>query len=148
MGDPMLHSTGISQKRSKVEMDLASLASQAAIALDELALGRRTELTAITELVQKVQASLPSHQSIDVPTAVAVQRALVALPEAAHGTTVNELLDSASELTKRLSNLVANDEHQDIEEIKRLRSFCVALSRSAMSLEGSPYDRPEHPFKH
>jgi hypothetical protein len=132
----------------ELEMDLASLASQAAIDLDDLLLGRRKELTAVKVLAEKIAASLPLGQTMDATTAVAVQRALIETPGLPQTTTVNELVNSAAELTARLSKLVAKPEpKENPDEVKQLRSFCVALSRSSTALQGSPYDRPEHPFR-
>lgn len=143
----MVNATTPSPEPLELEMDLASLASQAAIDLDDLLLGRRKELMAVKVLAAKIAASLPSGQTMDATTAVAVQRALIETPGLPQSTTVNELLNSAAELTARLSKLVSEPEPKDTEEVRQLRSFCVALSRSSTVLQGSPYDRPEHPFR-
>src|SRR2546427_204701 len=92
----------------ELEMDLASLASQAAIELDDLLLGRRKELTAVRVLVEKISAGLPQGKPFDTTTVVAIQRALIDTPGSKQATTVSELQTSAAELTKRLSNLVTD----------------------------------------
>ena len=50
-------------KPLELEMDLASLASQAAIELDDLLLGRRKDLTAVGVLVDKIAAGLPEGKT-------------------------------------------------------------------------------------
>ena len=87
----MVHASTSSSEPLELEMDLASLASQAAIDLDDLLLGRGKELTAVKVLAEKIASSLPSGQTIDATTAVAVQRALIETPGLSQSTTVNEL---------------------------------------------------------
>jgi hypothetical protein len=57
----------------ELEMDLASLASQAAIELDDLLLGRREELAAVGVLIDKIRAGLPHGQPLDTTTVVAME---------------------------------------------------------------------------
>lgn len=132
----------------ELEMDLASLASQAAIELDDLLLGRRTDLSVVSVLVDKISAGLPKGKPFDTTTVVAIQRALIDTPGSKQATTVSELQTSADEVTKRLSNLLtqANSQSQGTN-IEQLRSFCVALSKHSTALQRSPYDRREHPFQ-
>ena len=144
----MVNATTPSPEPLELEMDLASLASQAAIDLDDLLLGRRKELNAVRVLAKQIATNLPSGQAMDPTTAVAVQRALIETPGLPQSTTVSELLTSAAKLTSRLSELVGKQEPTDnVDEVKQLRSFCLALSRNSTALQRSPYDRPDHPFR-
>src|SRR6266487_4599571 len=128
----------------ELEMDLASLASQAAIELDDLLLGRRKELTAVSVLVDKIAAGLPKGKPLDATTVVAIQRALIDTPGSKQTTTVSELQHSAAEMTARLSALVAGtDVESQSVNLEQLRAFCVALSKHSTALQRSPYDRRE-----
>ena len=131
----------------ELEMDLASLASQAAIELDDLLLGRREELTAVAVLVDKIAAGLPEGKPLDATTVVAVQRALIDTPGSKQTTTVSELQSSAAEMTARLSGLITGVDVKAPNVLEQLRSFCVALSKHSTALQRSPYDRREHPFQ-
>jgi hypothetical protein len=131
----------------ELEMDLASLASQAAIELDDLLLGRRKDLTAVGVLVDKIAAGLPQGKPLDATTVVAVQRALIDTPGSKQTTTVSELQSSAAEMTARLSGLITESDVKAPNLLEQLRSFCVALSKHSTALQRSPYDRREHPFQ-
>ncbi len=131
----------------ELEMDLASLASQAAIELDDLLLGRRKDLTAVGVLVDKIAAGLPQGKPLDATTVVAVQRALIDTPGSKQTTTVSELQSSAAEMTARLSGLITESDVKAPSLLEQLRSFCVALSKHSTALQRSPYDRREHPFQ-
>jgi hypothetical protein len=133
----------------ELEMDLASLASQAAIELDDLFLGRRKDLTAVGVLVDKIAAGLPEGKPLDATTVVAVQRALIDTPGSKQTTTVSELQSSAAEMTARLSGLINGGDVKPPapDVLEQLRSFCVALSKHSTALQRSPYDRREHPFQ-
>jgi hypothetical protein len=134
-------------KPLELEMDLASLASQAAIELDDLLLGRRKDLTAVGVLVDKIAAGLPEGKPLDATTVVAIQRALIDTPGSKQTTTVSELQSSAAEMTARLSGLITEEDVKGSDVLVRLRSFCVALSKHSTALQRSPYDRREHPFQ-
>jgi hypothetical protein len=134
-------------KPLELEMDLASLASQAAIELDDLLLGRRKDLTAVGVLVDKIAAGLPEGKPLDATTVVAIQRALIDTPGSKQTTTVSELQSSAAEMTARLSGLITEEDVKGSDVLERLRSFCVALSKHSTALQRSPYDRREHPFQ-
>ena len=134
-------------KPLELEMDLASLASQAAIELDDLLLGRRKDLTAVGVLVDKIAAGLPEGKPLDATTVVAIQRALIDTPGSKQTTTVSELQSSAAEMTARLSGLITEEDVKGSDVLERLRAFCVALSKHSTALQRSPYDRREHPFQ-
>lgn len=131
----------------ELEMDLASLASQAAIELDDLILGRRKDLTAVGVLIDKIAAGLPEGKPLDATTVVAIQRALIDTPGSKQTTTVSELQSSAAEMTARLSGLITGGDVKAADVLEQLRSFCVALSKHSTALQRSPYDRREHPFQ-
>lgn len=142
----MLNVTRTSSDSSKHDEDLASLASQAAVALDNLVLGRGSDLAAVKRLADVVCGSLETQPAIDLTTAVAVHHALVEMSGVTSSKTVDELRKNAMEFIERLSKTA---EHESLEpaEIKNLRDVCVALSRSATALAGPLYDRPTHQLR-
>jgi hypothetical protein len=131
----------------ELEMDLASLASQAAIELDDLLLGRREELAAVGVLIDKIRDGLPHGQPLDTTTVMAMQRAFIDTPGSKETNTVSELQTNAAELMARLSGIVAGAKNQQATALEQLRSFCVALSKHSTALQRSPYDYQEHPFQ-
>jgi len=142
----VLNVTRISSDPSKHEEDLASLASQAAVALDNLVLGRGGDVAAVKRLALLVCGSLETDQAIDLTTAVAVHHALIEMSGVTSSKTVDDLRTNAMEFIERLSR-IAKNESLEPAEIKNLRDVCVALSRSATALAGPLYDRPTHQFR-
>ncbi len=136
----------------ELESDLPSLASQAAVELDNLSLGRGKNLSAVKTLAEKLSQSVtevdePSSRSslLDPVAAVAVSRAIGDLGDSAQPKQLNDLLSRAGDLTRQLRAL-AEDATADAD-IPTLRSFCVALSRHASAAEPSLYDRYSHPYR-
>ena len=63
-------------------------------------------------------------------------------------TKLDELVDATSQVTERLKKVLDHPKDIGAEELRHMRMFCLALSKSAWALERSPYDkRPEHPFR-
>jgi hypothetical protein len=133
-----------------LESDLPSLASQAAIELDNYILHHETNLRAAKRLAAKLANSVtsvyePASSSslLDPATTVALSRAFRELGGPTQPTHLTDLLAKASELTESLQK----PEGRPDEELRVLRSFCIALSRQASTLERSPHDRYDHPFR-
>lgn len=124
--------------------DLASMASNAAIALDNLVLGRIPDVASIKQLADSLSDHLKSKGEMDLTTAVALRHAIMKVNHAERSQTVPELLSNAGELVQRLSRVVADGESIAPEEIKSLRSLCVALSRTSVALAGPLLDRSRH----
>ena len=143
----MLHTMHIAAEQSGFNVDLASLASQAAIALDDLVLERAADLSAVKVLADSIKSDLGEQASMDLRTAVALQHALIAVPGGKRSRTVPELLSNAGEFVTRLLRVSENGHSKDVEELEKLRDLCVALSRSATVLAGPLYDRSKHQVK-
>lgn len=125
------------------QIDLASLASRAAIELDNLMLKRPTSLEAAQRLAARLSERIPSTPASKIPdiaTVVALRRALIETPGFTEATTLDELVKNAAQVTGLLSK--AGPE----VDLKLLRTFCVALSREATAAQRSPFERPEQPF--
>ena len=142
-----------------LEYDLASLASHAAVELDNLILGRAERLDAVSYLARVILGSFASASksamripTFDPATAVVMRHAIVdsemAGPEL---TTINDLSKLAGRIRVNLERLGKDPEsfrRQDQEQLKRMRSFCVALSRRASALDQSVDDIEQtHPFR-
>ena len=137
--------TAMSHQIRWEQIDLASLASRAAIELDNLILNRPTSLEAARGLAEKLAEQMHSSKGKNVPdisTVVALRRALIETPGLASATTLDELVKNAAAVTGWLSN-AGPDAKADL---KSLRTFCVALSREATASQRSPFERPEQPF--
>jgi hypothetical protein len=137
----------------EMECDLASIASQAAIELDNLMLGRMTDLFAAERLADILANSInvdmagsPESQ-LNPTTAVAVNLAIADANKQNQFTQLADLLNEVGKLTDVLSqpNTIKNAESN---ELKKLRNFCLALSKRAFALEQAMQDvKPEHPFR-
>lgn len=130
----------------ELEMDLASLASLAAIELDDLLLGRRKQFDAVQLLAQRIASGVPDGQPLDDSTVVAMHHALIEDPSGAP-TTMTELKTTAAVLSDQMAKLVGEDTNNAMDLIKKLRSFCVALSKHSMAIHRSPYDEKEDPHQ-
>jgi len=128
--------------------DLAILACQAAIELDNVILRRSTPRHAVRDLASKIREAvnvpdpaLPSSL-LDPNTTVALNRAIGGL------TTLDELLERAQQVSERLLHVssltVASVGNEEWEELRR---FCLALSRHAASLRQAPDERSHHPLR-
>ncbi len=135
----------------EMECDLASIASQAAIELDNLVIGDKTELSASGRLAQFLSHSInvetpnsPESQ-LNPTTAVAVNLAIAD----AHGQTqFTELWDLLKEVGRLTDVLSQAGEIKEQDELVMLRDFCLALSKRAFALERATQDvKPEHPFR-
>jgi len=126
-------------------VDLAAVASAAARSLDDLTLGRTQDLGAVESLVTILSSDLESASSMDLSTASAVQHALAGGSHENHAVPIGDFFDQAKALTGRLNAVV---ETKDIEEARELMDLCITLSRSAMALSSSTYDRMPKPYRY
>ena len=140
-------------------LDLASLACDAAIELDNLILGRSEALDAVHRLATTISEVLSSTAQtsaqiawLDPTTVVVMKRAIDdSIAPKTPVTTVPELVQEANKIKKRLIGLEGNTSSlklQDMKDIEQMRAFCLALSKRA-SAQGQPlYDRkPDRPFR-
>lgn len=143
----------------ELESDLPSLASQAAIELDNLILGRSSQVEAIRRLALRIGESVERDAEpasalsrLDPKTVVVIKRAIDdALRLNAPLTTVDELVHETGKIRERLERVSQNPQalqQHGIDSLKQMRAFCLALSRRASAHEQSMDDRkPPHPFR-
>jgi len=121
------------------ELNLATLASRAAIALDNMSLGRNYNKAAILALAQQGSHRL-SENNYDWKAILAVYNALQTNGFKKPNDIQHEddaFIGDAQHRFKQLLEL--EDSSPTSEEIKKLREFCVALSSSMWALERSPF---------
>jgi hypothetical protein len=125
------------------EVDLALLASRAAVELDNRLRGRAHASDAVRALAHHLRASMHTpaaansitfEQLLD-RTPVAVKRTLQQSPWAGRLQTVEDLVNQAAAITQSLVG-----ESTKPDDLQRLRTFCVALSRVAAASESPTED--------
>lgn len=127
-----------------LEDDLATVSCYAAGEVDNLIHKRPNGLGAIKRLRHMIQNSLidcgtsaSGHFMVDPTTAVAVNRALAISGSVDNLDTVDELIEGSKQITKLLDEVTKRAEQgeQNKSELEKLRSLCLALSRSALAFE-------------
>jgi len=141
-----------------LEPDFPSTASMAAVELDNLVRGRQYTLSAVESLT-KYLALDESAGSREHAMSLLDPSTYVVLNHAIHS---SRYLETAAKTTKAVSDKVSKirellesvirdpDRKRETmsEEIRKLRAFCVALSKYASSLESSLEEfEPSHPFR-
>jgi hypothetical protein len=134
--------------------ELPSLASLAAIELDDLVIGRADiHLDAVRRLAKALASWVQSEGEGSAAVKLDPSRLFVinrAFEDSTvierRPTTVDELVQITTDLTRSLENLTS--EQRDKHNLERLRSFCLALSRRAASLVYGREERePRHPYR-
>jgi len=140
----------------ELDSDLPSLASQAAIELDNLRLNRASQLNAVGRLADIIHATMPpaehswhiSHLDIGSTLAVnrAVARCFATLPTSTH---LDELLPHVRAVAQSLSALAEPGAVVDADaaDVNTLKAFCLELSRQAATTQLSAHERPSHPYR-
>jgi hypothetical protein len=128
-----------------LEDDLATVSCYAAGEVDNLILKRPNGLNALKRLRQMIQSSLidcgtstSGHFMVDPTTAVAMNKALLLVSGSVGNLdSVDELIRESTQVAELLNKVAEKAEKgdQDIEELERLRSLCLALSKSALAFE-------------
>ena len=142
----------------RLESDLASLACQAAIELDNLILDRPTAFESASRLVSAITESVPENSDpfspnslLDPTVVLIVNRAIGDAIPGEPPTRVDDLVRCAARLMQELSDLIADpgrSRANRLPELKQMRLLCLALSKCAAAAMLSPEDRfPEHPFR-
>jgi hypothetical protein len=139
----------------ELDSDLPSLASQAAIALDNVRLRRPSDLSAVARLAEMIQAAVPPPEQtwqisyFDIGSTLAVNRAVAQIAGPTASTRVDELLPQVRAFAQRLAGLSHRRDPLSSEpsEVNDLRAFCVELSRQADAGQRTVYDRPTHPYR-
>ena len=135
---------------SALDPELSFIASQAAIELDNLLLGRPGRFVAVAQLAEYLKSSAIDSGAaqgtgpLDPQTIDVVSRAIDAAGEETLKT-LEELKVHAGRLASELGEM---DEASDEGKIERLRAFCVSLSQVATAQRQSILDmHPSHPFR-
>ncbi|MEW6364962.1 MAG: hypothetical protein AB1714_10020 [Acidobacteriota bacterium] len=136
-------------------MDLASLACGAAMEIDALILGRKPSLTAVPQLRDRITKTVvhvdqtSSKASLLNPTMAWVIHS--ALRPTEQQDDLDQLAEQTRRITEQLDQVTADPEkyrETSCEQLKDIRSFCVALSREALiSHRSFQKGRPGHPFR-
>jgi hypothetical protein len=132
------------------DLDLCLLASNAAVELDDLLLGRSSHMDSVHELAE-ILGRIGEPDTAESPLAMRVDpyAALVvsnALDESRWCTPLATLADLAREAGTIAARLHDSRTSQS-DSIERMRSFCIALSKSAAAYGDSLKAlRPRRPF--
>ena len=130
----------VPNRLSALDPGLPFLASQAAIELDNLLLGRDVELKAVKQLAERLDqstgqvAGTESHRSLTDPATITLFNRAVVASGKLDVRTVDELASEAGRIAHELQN---SEEKSDKGQIKYLRTFCTHLAQSALALEQS-----------
>lgn len=143
---------------AKLGQDLPSVACQAAIELDNLILGRASDLPGVAELSVRLSREVPEVPDLNSPlslvdpsTVVALHGTIQELRLAAPSDDIIDLTRQAGEIVLRL-NKVSDDptaaRASDLDELRKLKEFCLILSRHSAAATGDPDEsRPPHPYR-
>jgi hypothetical protein len=136
---------------------LAWVACQAATELDNLLLGRAVSIDAVKGLSSALSASVAVGTGaaapaslIDPTTTVVLTRALRDSDPQLTGKNLDDLVRVTVHLVDQLrqaaepANARTTD---DLNTLRGLRAFCLAVSRHAAAASPAPANRPEHPFR-
>ena len=127
-----------------VEDDLATVSCYAAGEVDNLILKRPNGLGAIKRLRQMIQNSLidcatsaSGNSMVDPATAIAMKRTLLVTDSVRSLNTIDELINESRHVAELLDKVAekAEEGNQDVIELEKLRSLCLALSKSALAFE-------------
>jgi hypothetical protein len=143
---------------ARLGQDLPSVACQAAIELDNLILGRTNNLPSVAELSVRLSEEVPpvcdlnSHLSlVDPSTVVALHGTIQESRLAAPSDNIVDLTRQAGEIVRRLkavSDDPAAARTSGLEELQKLKEFCLILSRRSAAATGDPDEsRPPHPYR-
>lgn len=146
------------------EMELSCRASLAAFELDDLMLDRAKGFTHIQKLAQELSQLVRFPQDLTAPTpddiplldprvVVVVNEAIINSRLYQQPSTVLGMIEQASKVIERLTKLVAignqsrKTNEREKKEVKKMFSFCLALSNRAATAKPSPYEeQPWHFF--
>jgi len=142
----------------ELQGDLATVSCYAAGEVDNLILGRANGFSAVKRLIEMIHEALfvqrmgASPESlIDPTTAVAMNRALERSDPALKDnlSTVDQLIEQSkkvAQLLERVSSDPDQVKRKKPEQLRKLRSLCIALSDNALAYE-EPIDEVQpHTF--
>lgn len=152
---PSMTATTIARNDSPLlRDDLPSLASHAAVELDDLILGRPKTLGAVEQLATAMSdllAALDASQVttwVDPRTMVVVGRAIND-SGLAKAVTVDDLRQEAEVLSKQLLSLTdPRSSAPPTDDLAKIRDFCLKLSKLALASRGTGQEyRQQHPLR-
>lgn len=136
--------------RSDLESDPSSLASQAAVELDNLLRGRGTRVSAVLRLAELIteEFSGAAHRATTVGV---MKRAISESNFSPHPLTkvedVRKEAEQVAESLKRIATEAASYGQEHSQETERMRSFCVAYSIQRSATDRPRNDKPQHPYR-
>ena len=136
--------------------DLPSLACSAATEIDNLVLGRETDLAATRQIVslidkdfamESVSSSSVSLLLDPVTTVIMTQAMVDTSPLSAQLSTIEQVAKEGQKFKQRLQNVLDDPAKQSTEELREMCSFCLALSKCAsIQQQGFTTWEPPVPF--
>jgi len=134
-----------------LDPDLALLASEAAIDIDNLLSNRSKDLKAMRDLAGRLKNSVevsaggPPHSLMDPATLTVLGEAVAQAAGMTYAQKIEDLLAEAFKISDELSS---EDPTKNIEDLKRAGDFCMGLSMAVAAYRKSIRDlRPMHPFR-
>jgi hypothetical protein len=134
---------------------LAWVACQAATELDNLVLGKAVTIDAVKGLSSALSASVAVGTGAAAPASLIDPTTTVVLTRALRdshltGKNLEDLVKVTVQLVDQLRQVAEPDNArttEDLNALRGLRAFCLAVSRHAAAASPSPANRPEHPFR-
>jgi hypothetical protein len=136
-----------------LDLDLSSLASNAAVELDLVINGEHADLNAVRQLGERLRQSLdkptPDQPArglhVDTETEMVLAQAFTRAGDADPATILGEVTRRTEQIAAQLSSAKGAAEGQSLE---RARAFCLALSQSVAAYRQLIFDvRPPHPYR-
>jgi len=124
---------------SATDPNLAFLASRAAIELDRIRQGKTTATDAVGELAERLRNSTEQIAGTGEPIALWDPATISLIHNAIEAkgstsvTTMDDLLREAVQIAEQLES--TTDPSNNVNDIDRLRSFCIGLANSAIAHE-------------
>ena len=141
----------------ELEGDVPSLANQAATELDNIILGRGDQVAAIRRLALLLRSELTApgtpttrRMPVKATTLVVMNRAMSEANIGAPAKNVGDVVEQVGQVVDLLEKVAtgpAKFKQDNPGEAERLRSFCLAYSRSTSASQRTRDDRPRHPFR-
>lgn len=136
-----------------LDPNLPFLASTAAIELDNLLLGRKTNLKPVYILQGMLKDSFEidrengaTRSLMDPSTLTVLGEAINTSQDQRRVTKIEDLIATASSIANDLSRRTNTKNNR--ERLEWARAFCVSLSRLTAAYHKSIFDlRPQHPFR-
>lgn len=145
------------QNRRLTNSLLAQVASNAAVEFDCYLLGRQFGFDAVTQLASYLQSEIKEVNEPPTPSyllnpsvAVVMSRAINRSDWTQKVTTVDDLVKQSKEISKELQSSESLLDKTTATEatVRKLRDFCVALSKAAAEQRHSIEDTiPDHPYR-